>query len=110
MTFQVTISGRGRAAIAAYGVADAEHQAEKDLAGLWPRAAIQIVELRRPPSGRIVEEFDVGFTLRMTTVAEAPTAGAAGRSALRTARAAALATRYSRVEWDVPVVTALPEN
>ena len=105
MKFSVAIAGRGRATVAAYGIADAEHQVEKELAGVWPSASIRIENIGRVGAGRIVEEFQVDFTIRMTLHATGDDAEEAARTALRAARAAAGGTRYAKIEWAPPRVT-----
>ncbi len=96
----VRAEGRGRATLPAYGLADAEHQAEKELLRAWPDARVEVTEvLRAEAAGRIVEEFVVRYRLVATVPTEADTPDEARRDALRRLRAAFEGTRHRRVEW-----------
>ena len=92
--------GRGRAVLPAYGLADAEHQAEKELLRAWPDSRVEVTEvLRAEAAGRIVEEFVVRYRLAATVPVDAGTPGEAQREALRRLRAAFGGTRHRRIEW-----------
>ena len=38
----MAVRGAGRVELAAYGLADAEHQVEKELRALWPDAVVEL--------------------------------------------------------------------
>lgn len=98
----VVLAGSGRVAVIAYGLADAEHRVQKELARLWPEARVEITEVLRPEGGqRIAEEFHVGYRLGATLRVHAATAEAAGREALRQARQRLGGSRYARTELRV---------
>ncbi len=101
-TFDVVIHGTGTAEVAAYGVADAEATAEKEIRKLLPGAAIRIVEVRRgDPHPRIVEAFEVSYSvrLRMEIVGERDE-DAARRQAFRRGRTAIEGSRFRRTIWE----------
>ena len=99
--FEVAVKGGGRVELAAYGIADAEHQAEKELRAAWPEARIAIVEMSRSGAApRIVEEFRVHYRVSGTVSVDAETADDARRAALRTLRERFAATRFAHVVWD----------
>ena len=103
MRFEVAVKGGGRAELAAYGIADAEHQAEKELRAAWPGARVDVVEVARTGDApRIVEEFAVRYRVSGTTTVEAESADEARRTALRALRERFDETRFSRVVWDPP--------
>lgn len=95
----VRATGRGRAEVPAYGVADAEHQVEKELLRAWPGARVEVLEISRAGEARIVEEFSVAYRLEATVRLEASSAEEARREALRRLRAAFEGTRHRRIEW-----------
>lgn len=98
----VALRGHGRAELAAYGLADAEHQVEKELRDAWPGGRVEVLEVSRTgAAGRIVEEFAVRFRISGTRHVQAATVEDARRTALRESRAALTGTRYARVEWEV---------
>jgi hypothetical protein len=98
---EVAVRGGGRVELAAYGVADAEHQVEKELRELCPGARVDVVEVARThPQPRIVEEFAVRYRLRATVAVEVETEDAARRAAFRLLNARFAGSRYARVAWD----------
>ncbi|HEX8906934.1 MAG TPA: hypothetical protein VF771_18935 [Longimicrobiaceae bacterium] len=101
MRVEVAVRGGGRVELAAYGIADAEHQVEKELTGLCPGAVVDVVEVARTaPEARIVEEFAVRYRLRATVAVEVEKEEDARRAALRHLRQRFAGTRYARVAWD----------
>jgi hypothetical protein len=103
MEHTITLRGTGRAEVAAYGVADAEHLVEKELAAAWPGARVEILELaRQGEPGRIVEEFTVRYRVSGTVAVEAESPEAARREALRQLRERLAPTRHRRIEWEAP--------
>ena len=102
MRFEVAVKGGGRAELAAYGIADAEHQAEKEIRAAWPGARVDIVEVARTsPGERIVEEFAIRYRVSGVVVVDpAESADAARRIALRRLRERFDGTRFGRVVWD----------
>ena len=93
--------GGGRVELAAYGIADAEHQVEKELGEIWPGARVEIVEVARTePAPRIVEEFAVRYRLRATVPVDVEAEGDARRAALRLLHERFAGTRYARIAWD----------
>jgi hypothetical protein len=97
----VTLRGAGRVVLPAYGLSDAEHQVEKEIRALWPRATVEVLDVGRTEGGgRIVEEFTVRYRLRATLAVEAEGAEAARRSALRVLRERFAGSRYERVAWE----------
>lgn len=99
--FRVRVRGRGRAEVAAYGLADAEHQVEKEIARAWPgvRVAVEGVE-RRDGEGRIVETFTVRFAAEGWVEAKGEDADAARGAAFRAARERLRGTRYRGMVWE----------
>ncbi|HEX8391603.1 MAG TPA: hypothetical protein VF665_04520 [Longimicrobium sp.] len=98
----VKLRGQGRVEVAAYGVADAEHQVEKELAALWPGALVDILEVGRVDAdGRIVEEFRVGYRVRGSVSGTADTEEDARKAALRRLREAFAGSRFARIAWEV---------
>lgn len=104
--YEVRLVGRGVAEIVAYGVADAEHQAEKEFARLWADADFAVTEVARaePGAERIAEEFRVGYRVRATHAIYAATADDAGRDALREAQRRLAGSRFARTAWQPPAV------
>lgn len=98
--FRVAVRGAGRVELAGYGMADAEHRVEKELAALWPAAAVEVLEVARAGDGRIVEEFGVRYRLAGAEEVEAESAAAARRAVLRGLRARFDGTRFARVAWE----------
>jgi hypothetical protein len=96
----VTLRGTGRVVLPAYGLADAEHQVEKEVRALWPRAAVEVLDVGRAGGvGRIVEEFTVRYRVRGTLAVEAEGTEEAGRVALRVLRERFAGSRYERIAW-----------
>ena len=55
MEHAVAVRGTGRVELPAYGLADAEHQVEKELRALWPGATVEVTDVARTdPAARIV--------------------------------------------------------
>ncbi len=102
MEHAVALRGTGRVELAAYGLADAEHQVEKELRALWPEAIVEVTEVSRmDAAARIVEEFRVSYRVRGVVSAEAETAADARRAALRMLRERFTGTSFERIAWDV---------
>ena len=100
--WRVTVRGGGRVALPAYGMADAEHQVEKELEEAWPGCAAEVLEVARTDDrARIVEEFAVRYRVRGTVTHAADTEAEARTAALRGLRARFAGTRYAGVAWDV---------
>lgn len=99
--FRVAVRGEGRVELAAYGMADAEHRVEKELAELWPEAAAEVTEVARTGTGRIVEEFAAGYRLRGSVKVAAASVDEARRAALRALRERFAGSRFERVAWEV---------
>ena len=101
MTHTVRLRGAGRVELPAYGVADAEHQIEKEISRAWPEARVEVTEIGRAAhSGRIVEEFAVGYRVRGTVKVAASSASEARTLALRELRERCGPTRFVRVTWE----------
>lgn len=82
--------------LAAYGMSDAEHRVEKELAGLWPGSRVEVLEVARAgPAGRIVEEFAV--TCRVTGEVAAEAVEDPLAAAIRSLRQRFRGTRFERV-------------
>ncbi len=93
--------GSARVELAAYGVADAEHQVEKELRELWPEARVDLVDVARTlPEPRIVEEFAVRYRVGGIVVVEAESEADARRAAFRTLRERFAGTRHGSIAWD----------
>ncbi|MET0397796.1 MAG: hypothetical protein ABW277_13280 [Longimicrobiaceae bacterium] len=100
MRYTVRAEGRGRAELPAYGLADAEHQVEKEIVRALPVARVEVAEVQRTEAaGRIVEEFRVGYRVLVDVAVDADSADAARREALRRLRAALEGTRHRRIQW-----------
>ncbi len=101
MTHAVRVLGGGRVELAAYGVADAEHQVEKEITRAWPEARVEVTEVARAAhGGRIVEEFVVGYRVQGTLELAASAPGEARTLALRELRERFAPTRFARLEWE----------
>jgi hypothetical protein len=102
VTRQVTLHGSGTAEIAAYGVADAEASVEKALKAALPDALIQIHEVRRTePQPRIVENFVVGYSVKLRIDVEGDVKEEDARhQAFRAGRAALKGSRFERTIWE----------
>lgn len=101
MRREVGVRGMGRVELAAYGVADAEHQVERELREIWPEARVELLEVARTlPEPRIVEEFAVRYRLRGTVSVDAERAEDARRAAFRTLRERFADTRHAHVAWE----------
>lgn len=98
--FRVAVRGTGRVELAAYGMADAEHRVEKELAALWPEAAVEVLEVARAGVGRIVEEFGVGYRVSGAVEVEAESSDGARRGVLRGLRERFGGTRFAHVAWE----------
>jgi hypothetical protein len=98
--YTVRAEGRGRAELPAYGLADAEHQVEKEIVRALPAARVEVAEVRRTEAaGRIVEEFRVGYRVLVDVAVDADSADEARREALRRLRAELEGTRHRRMQW-----------
>ena len=101
MRWRVAVKGAGRVELAAYGIADAEHQAEKEARDAWPGARVEITDAARVGArGKIVEEFAIRYRVSGVVTADAESADEARRLALRGLRARVGGTRFSRIVWD----------
>jgi hypothetical protein len=99
---RIAVRGTGRVELPGYGLADAEHQVEKEIRALWPDAAVDVLDVARADeASRIVEEFRVRYRVRAAVSVEADTAADARRSALRLLRERFAGSRYGRVAWEV---------
>jgi uncharacterized OsmC-like protein len=87
----------------AYGLADAEHQVEKELRALWPdAAAVDVTDVARmDEASRIVEEFRVRYRVRGTVPVAADTDEDARKAALRMMRDRFVGSRFERITWEV---------
>jgi hypothetical protein len=103
MLHDVALRATGRAEVPAYGLADAEHQVEKEVRDAWPGATVEVLDVSRTGgTGRIVEEFAVRFRAQGTVPVEADSEEDARRAALRHLRAAFADTRYHRLDFQIP--------
>ena len=101
MRHRVALAGRGRAELAAYGMADAEHQVQKELAAVWPGARVDVLGVSRVGAhGHIVEEFAVDYRVTGTLEVDADDAASARPAALRLLRDRLSGTRHARIEWE----------
>jgi hypothetical protein len=99
---RIPVRGTGRVELPAYGLADAEHQVEKEIHALWPDAAVDVLDVARMDErSRIVEEFRVRYRVRATVQADADSPAEACRTALRMLRDRFAGSRYERVAWEV---------
>jgi hypothetical protein len=98
--FVVSVRGVGRISAAAYGVADAEHLVEKEIARAWPAARVEVLEVGRGSVGRIVEEFTVAYRVSGDIRVSAESTNQARRAAFRRARELLADSRYARTEWE----------
>ena len=100
----MTVRGSGQVELAAYGLADAEHQVEKELRALWPdAAAVDVTDVARTDeASRIVEEFRVRYRVRgvVLVVAEKEEEDAR-KAALRMMRDHFIGSRFERITWEV---------
>ena len=96
----VRVRGRGRATVAAYGMADAEAQVEKELGRLWPGADVQVEEITRHGPPRIVEEFEVAYTVTGVVEVEVEHEPDAPGAAFRQLRNRFESSRFSHTSWE----------
>ncbi len=97
----VAVKGGGRVELPAYGLADAEHQVEKEIRAVWPEAVVDVLDVARTEDGgRIVEEFAVRYRVRGAVSVDAPNPDEARRAALRHLRERFAGTRHARIAWD----------
>jgi hypothetical protein len=99
----VAVRGAGRVELPAYGLADAEHQVEKELRALWPdAAAVDVTDVARmDEASRIVEEFRVRYRVRGVVPVTAETEAEAKKAALRMMRDRFIGSRFERITWEV---------
>lgn len=103
MIHRVSVRGRGRVELPAFGLTDAEHRVEKEIARLWPEALVQVLEVARGEGDpRIVEEFTVTYRIEGALEVDAPSLDAARRATFRAARRKLADSRYYRTEWESP--------
>jgi hypothetical protein len=101
---EVAVKGTNRVELAAYGVADAEHQVETELRERWPEARVDLLEVARTlPEPRIVEEFAVRYAIRGTVTVDAESDADARRAAFRLLRERFAGTRHARIAWETEV-------
>jgi hypothetical protein len=98
----IALRGAGRVELAAYGLADAEHQVEKELRALLPDAAVDVLDVARADErSRIVEEFRVRYRVRAAVPVDADSADDARKAALRLLRERFAGSRFERIAWEV---------
>jgi hypothetical protein len=98
---EVAVTGGGRVELAAYGMADAEHQVEKELREIWPDARVDVLDVARTGrEPRIVEEFAVRYRVRGTVAVEVEREEDARRAALRQLNPRFAGSRFARIAWD----------
>lgn len=99
----MSVRGSGHVELAAYGLADAEHQVEKEVRALWPgAAAVEVTDVSRvDEASRIVEEFRVRYRVRGLVPVAADTEADARKTALREMRDRFVGSRYERITWEV---------
>jgi hypothetical protein len=98
----IAVHGAGRVELAAYGLADAEHQVEKELRALLPDAAVDVLDVARTDEqSRIVEEFRVRYRVRAAVPADADSVDDARKAALRQLRERFAGSRFERIAWEV---------
>lgn len=99
----VAVRGYGRVELAAYGLADAEHQVEKEIRALWPdAAAVDVLDVARmDEASRIVEEFRVRYRVRGVVPVTADSEVDARKAALRMMRDRFIGSRFERITWEV---------
>jgi hypothetical protein len=103
LEYAVAVRGSGRVELAAYGLADAEHQVEKEIRALWPdAAAVDVTDVARmDEASRIVEEFRVRYRVRGLVQVAADTEAEARKAALRMMRDRFIGSRFERITWEV---------
>lgn len=102
MLHTIAVRGAGRVELPAYGLADAEHQVEKELRALLPDAAVDVLDVARTDEqSRIVEEFRVRYRVRAAVPADADSADDARKAALRQLRERFAGSRFERIAWEV---------
>lgn len=99
----MAVRGSGYVELAAYGLADAEHQVEKELRALWPEAAaVDVTDVARmDEASRIVEEFRVRYRVRGVVLVVAEKEEDARKAALRMMRDHFIRSRFERITWEV---------
>lgn len=98
--FAVGVRGRGRATVAAYGLADAEHLVQKEIARAWPAARVAVSGVTRTGPGRIVEELAVDYVVSAVVEVDAASQEEATGAAFRRARQLLSDTRYHMTAWE----------
>jgi hypothetical protein len=103
LEYAVAVRGSGQVELAAYGLADAEHQVEKEIRALWPdAAAVDVTDVARmDEASRIVEEFRVRYRVRGLVPVAADTEAEARKVALRMMRDRFIGSRFERITWEV---------
>jgi hypothetical protein len=87
--------------VAGYGLADAEHQVEKEIGRAWPGSRVAVEEVGRGTGpGSIVETFRVGFRVEGPVDAQGESPEELRRDAFRRARARLAGTRFRGVVWE----------
>lgn len=111
MEHAVSVRGAGRVELPAYGLADAEHQVEKELRALWPEAVVEVTDVSRmDPAARIVEEFRITYRVRGVILAPGDTEAEARKAVLRVLRDRFNGTRFERITWDVADSGPVPRS
>ena len=102
MEHRIAVRGAGRVELAAYGLADAEHQVEKEVRALWPDASVDVLDVARADErSRIVEESRVRYRVRGALPVDADSAEDARKAALRQLRERFAGSRFERIAWEV---------
>lgn len=99
-SFAVRVRGRGRATVAAYGFADAEHLVQKEIGRAWPEARVAVTAVTRVGENRIVEELAVDYVIAAEVLVEADSTETATGAAFRRARHLLSDTRYRMTAWE----------
>ena len=105
----ISLRGSGRVELAAYGLADAEHRVEKELRAAWPDSIVEIQDVSRTGTGRIVEEFAVSYRVRGVIAAERRGDETALAAALRTLRQRLAGSRFERMSIEPSPTSATPD-
>lgn len=100
----VLVRGAGRTEVAAYGMADAEHQLEKEMQSLWPEARVRVDRIARAGGEpRIAEDFALEFRVVAQLEVEARSVADAPREAYRLVRERLRGTRFWKLALEADV-------
>jgi hypothetical protein len=109
--YAVRIRGSGRCEVAAYGIADAEHQVEKEIRRCWADARVRVTNVHRSDGEeRITEEFAVEYRVEGSLAVEAADPPRARQEAFRVARSHFAGTRYWTIAWEAAEMEAVGET